>query len=59
MRWAIIIDGVVHNLIAWDGVSEWQPPAGSAVVQLGETEWCDIGCQYIADATPRFVAAEG
>lgn len=54
MRYAVIISGIVDNLIVWDGVSEWQPPPGGVAVQLGDSEWCDIGCLYDKDADPRF-----
>lgn len=57
MRYAIIINGVVHNLIAWDGAAPWEPPAGSLLVHLGDSEWCDIGCLYDEGANPRFYPA--
>ena len=57
MRYAIVIDGIVDNLIAWDSNNDWQPPMGSILVHLEDNEWCDIGCQYLESNTPRFVAA--
>jgi len=57
MRYAFVQNDIVSNIIVWDGVTEYDPGAQGLLVELGETEWCDIGYQYIADATPRFVAA--
>ena len=33
MRYAIIRDGIVENIILWDGVSDWTPPEGCTVRQ--------------------------
>lgn len=32
MRYAIIIKSVVTNIVEWDGVSDWKPTEGKAVV---------------------------
>lgn len=32
-RYAIIEDGVVTNVILWDGQTDWAPPEGAVVVQ--------------------------
>lgn len=34
MEHAIIRDGIVENICLWDGVTPWQPPAGTSVVAL-------------------------
>jgi len=39
--------GYVWNRIVWDGVSEWSPPAGSAVVQDTDNAY-PIGSTYQA-----------
>lgn len=31
--WALIKDNIVENVIAWDGESEWSPPAGCLCVE--------------------------
>ena len=33
MRWGIVQDGVVVQVIAWDGVSDYATPDGSVLVQ--------------------------
>ena len=35
-RYAIIRNSVVENVVLWDGVGTWAPPAGSTVVQSDE-----------------------
>lgn len=35
--YAIIENGVVVNVVLWDGDSEWQPPAGTTAVEVTET----------------------
>ena len=41
-RYAIVrdSDGLIENLVAWDGVAVWSPPAGTTVVSdsTGESE---------------------
>lgn len=32
MRWAVIRDGVVENVIEWDGETTWEPEPGAAIV---------------------------
>ena len=32
MRYAIVKNGIVENVILWDGVSDWTPPAGPTLV---------------------------
>jgi hypothetical protein len=36
VRWALVVDGVVVQVIAWDGVSAYEPPSGAALVQSDE-----------------------
>lgn len=43
MRWAIVIGGVVDNLVLWDGSSDWTPPKGSQAIQVSEGQPCGIG----------------
>lgn len=31
-RWAVISDGIVKNIVAWDGESNWSPPNESDLV---------------------------
>ena len=33
MRWGVVQDGVVVQVIAWDGVSPYVPPAGCELFQ--------------------------
>lgn len=31
MRWLVIKDGVVVNVVRWDGETPWEPPVGCTV----------------------------
>lgn len=53
-RYAIISDGIVSNVIVWDGVTEWQPPDGTTLVELTVDEFCEIGMTYNSKSVPRF-----
>jgi hypothetical protein len=55
--YAIISDGRVLNIIAWNGVDPWTPPDGTDVVLLAPGEWVDIGATFDANAVPRFAPA--
>jgi len=46
MRWAIVIGGIVDNIIIWDGGSSWSPPVDSTMVQLAEGQRCSIGWEW-------------
>ncbi len=46
MRWAIVIGGVVDNVVLWDGSASWAPPAGSDAVALADGQACGIGWTY-------------
>lgn len=35
-RYAVIRDGVVENVVVWDGESDWSPPEGALLVQSDE-----------------------
>ncbi len=32
-RYAVVRDGVVENVVLWDGESDWAPPEGSILVE--------------------------
>jgi hypothetical protein len=35
--WAVIdSDGIVVNIIVWDGAEEWMPPEGMTVIKCGD-----------------------
>ena len=53
-RYAIIAEDTVSNVVIWDGVAEWEPPAGTTVVALVADEYCEIGWIYDPKTTPRF-----
>ena len=42
---------IVENIIVWDGVTEWTPPAGVDVIQLSESEVAYIGGTRNPDGT--------
>jgi hypothetical protein len=56
MKWAIIEDNRVSNIIIWDGTGEIF--SGKTMIQLNEGEWCNIGSLYDANANPRFIEQE-
>lgn len=35
-RYAVVRDGVVENVVVWDGESDWQPPEGTTLVLSDE-----------------------
>ena len=43
MRWAIVISGIVDNVVVWNGTPEWTLPAGAEAVQLQDGTVCNIG----------------
>ncbi len=44
MRYAVINnDGIVVNVIEWDGKTQWSPPSGCFVIQ---NDYCDINDFY-------------
>lgn len=44
--YAIVKDGVVVNVVAWDGVSEWTPPEGTQAIESPEA-----GIGWLHDGT--------
>ncbi len=38
-------DGVIVNMVVWDGESEWAPPEGTTAIDAGESG-CGIGWTY-------------
>lgn len=57
MRYAVVSSATVVNLIVWDGVAPWTPPAGTEAVATDAAEWVDIGASYDPKANPRFTPA--
>ncbi len=58
--YAIVQDGMVINVVVWDGKTEWQPPAGTTAIEVTEqTGPAYIGFGYIDGhfATPPQPAA--
>ena len=49
MRWAIVINGVVVQVIAWDGKATYQPPAESTRVQhdRGNVGWTYVDGELV------------
>jgi hypothetical protein len=41
--YAVVRDGVVENIVVWDGEAEWSPPEGCEVVAA--PDGCGIGWQ--------------
>ncbi|HFK2694838.1 TPA: hypothetical protein ACG1DO_004688 [Kluyvera ascorbata] len=42
--YAVVVDGVVVNVVMWDGVSDWRPEKGEAVKTDGTV---GIGWLYL------------
>ncbi|WP_313384275.1 tail fiber assembly protein [Pantoea sp.] len=38
-------DGLIINIVVWDGVTEWEPPEGTQAVRCGDN-LCGIGGTY-------------
>lgn len=38
-------DGLIVNIVVWDGVTEWEPPEGTEAVRCGDNI-CGIGGTY-------------
>lgn len=32
MQWLLVRNGVIENIVVWDGVTEWTPPDGFELV---------------------------
>lgn len=45
--YAVVEDGEVVNVVAWDGVTPWEPPEGSQVVSIPSDVNAGIGWAYI------------
>jgi len=52
MKYAVISSetNIVENVIIWDGVSPWTPPAGTSLVNVTDVP-CDIGWVQQPDGT--------
>ncbi|WP_158248851.1 hypothetical protein [Pseudomonas sp. GW456-12-1-14-TSB6] len=46
-KYAVVKNGVVDNLIIWDGDLEgWQPPAGTIAIEIPDSSPVSIGYLY-------------
>jgi len=55
-RYAILSGNRVDNIAVWDGVTEWNPD--KPIVELNQTESCNIGWIYNQTSNPRFAPQE-
>lgn len=44
--YAIVRDGIVENIVEWDGESDWQPPTGSQAIPVPTETNAGIGSTY-------------
>ncbi|RXF67677.1 hypothetical protein [Hansschlegelia zhihuaiae] len=53
-RYAVVIDGVVDNVVLWDGEADWSPDGGDAVRCGDEVEigWTYEGGAFRAPPRP-------
>ena len=49
--YAVIIDGLVDNVIVWDGVTAWNPPDGAILEPLADWPGVGIGWTHNPKAT--------
>lgn len=54
-RYAVVVDGLVVNMVVWDGVTEWTPNEGKAIeapygVGIG---WAYYDGEFTAPTTPE------
>jgi hypothetical protein len=47
MRYALIADDKVINVILWDGSTDWSPPTGTEVVSLAGLDEVAIDWDYV------------
>lgn len=63
-EWAIIENTLVINTIVWDGETNWQPPAGTFIVEITNLEnapsigWSYIDGQFVAPVEPEEIVEE-
>ena len=53
-RYAVIVDQMVENIVAWDGESPWSIPANAILLPIATDERCAPSWTYDANASPRF-----
>ncbi|WP_080437030.1 hypothetical protein [Burkholderia ubonensis] len=46
MTYAIVQNGTVVNTVEWDGITQWQVPAGTTAVQIPDGAYIGIGSTY-------------
>ena len=46
MIYAIIENGIVQNVVEWDGISQWVPPDGTTLVLIPDGVHTGIGATY-------------
>jgi hypothetical protein len=46
MNYAIIENGIVSNIVVWDGQAPWNPPVGANAVQIPDGAYIGIGSTY-------------
>lgn len=44
--YAVVQSGVIVNVIVWDGVAAWSPPAGASAVSIPDGVVTGIGATY-------------
>lgn len=42
-RYAVLRDGIIENVVAWNGADPWEPPSGTEVVPIGDDDLAIIG----------------
>jgi hypothetical protein len=47
MQWLLVKNGVIENIVAWDGITPWTPPDGYELVKYGGEPAAQIGWGWI------------
>jgi hypothetical protein len=45
-RYAVVVDGLVANVVLWDASAAWEPPQNAVLVQLTKSQAVDVGNSY-------------
>lgn len=58
--YAVVVDGVVVNLVVWDGISDWKPVQGEAVLTDGDVGigWGYVNGEFINPEPPEITIQE-
>lgn len=47
MQWLLVKNGIIENIVVWDGVTEWTPPDGFELVGYDGDPAAAIGWGWV------------